>query len=916
MSGQTTSADTFATLWRSAAEPPDVFTFVAGRPGLTVDEIVAVACVDQQQRWRSGRGLPLDEYLHRLPQIGGSRAAQLALAVSEYRCRRSAGESPAPDEYADRFPGFSEALTAEDAGETVPAHASASIEEHSVDDTATVHAEEETLIRADEAGSGSAVAVDTSRRLLGDYELIEEIARGGMGVVVKARHVKLHRTVALKMILAGQLANEEDIRRFYVEAEAAARLDHPNIVPIYEVGEIDGQHFFSMRLVEGSSLAGRIAAGPLSPRDAARTMRSVAAAVQYAHERGVIHRDLKPANVLLDRDGEPMVTDFGLAKPIESDQGLTASGQILGTPGYMAPEQALGKTHELGPACDIYALGAVLYALLTGRPPFQSASVLETLRHVVEREPVPPRQLNPSVPRDLETICLKCLSKEPGHRYPTAQALRDDLDLYLSDCPVTARPVGVPTRFWRWCRRNPIVASLSAAVVISLVVGTAVSTSLAITASRRAAEAEANFIEARRNFERAWEVVDRYLTRVSENTLLNQPGMQPLQHELLQEALDYYRRFAKEHGDDPQLREELAGANFRVGLIAEVVNPDLRAALPSFERALEIQDSLQESNPDDRDIQDQIGDTLTALSRVRFRLGELDQSLADARRALDVRRRLAVSGDPETQRELANSDMNLALLYRAQGDLSASHQAHLEAQSIRQGVLRKHDDPAVRRDLAMGFYNLANLSLDLNDNAQALDHLQSAIDGFLAVLRDEPDDLDNDYRLGVCYRLQGELHYAAEDSGRAVESFALARDRLRNLADRNPEVSEYRSQLADLNMNLGQLEDELNDVPAARQSLGDALRLFTELNRETPSPLFRRRIANTLHSLSLIQWDAGEHGAAIDGLQQSADLLTELTAESPDDESLTAHLSEVQSTLDEFEQARSRNESPTPGQLQ
>ncbi|MEE8155375.1 MAG: serine/threonine-protein kinase, partial [Phycisphaerales bacterium] len=250
---------------------------------------------------------------------------------------------------------------------------------------------------------------ETHTQRFGDYELEREIARGGMGVVFKARQVSLNRPVALKMILASQLASHDEVQRFYVEAEAAAKLDHPGIVPIYEVGEQDGQHFFSMGLVEGGALGDLVKDGPVSPRQAAKLVQAIADAVQYAHARNIVHRDLKPANILLDNDGQPKVTDFGLAKNVEGSSGLTISGQILGTPSYMPPEQAAGKMHETGPLSDVYALGAILYCLLTGRPPFQGSGVLETLKQVQETEPIPPRQLNQKVDLDLETICLKCL---------------------------------------------------------------------------------------------------------------------------------------------------------------------------------------------------------------------------------------------------------------------------------------------------------------------------------------------------------------------------------------------------------------------------------------------------------------------------------------------------------------------------
>jgi tetratricopeptide (TPR) repeat protein len=322
-----------------------------------------------------------------------------------------------------------------------------------------------TITRQDPSATPS--ASETNRiRCFGDYEIIRELARGGMGVVFQARQMSLNRKVALKMILAGQLADETDVKRFYTEAEAAANLDHPGIVPIFEVGQHEEQHYFSMGFVEGQSLSHRLAGGPLPPREAAALMAKVADAIEYAHQHGVIHRDMKPANILLDPSGNPRVTDFGLAKKVQSDGGLTQSGQIMGTPSYMPPEQASGQRGEVGPAADVYALGATLYALVTGRPPFQAATALDTIIQVLSDEPVPLRQLNASVPRDLETMCLKCLEKDPARRYPSAQAFADDLGRYLAGEPIVARPATPLERAVKWGRRKPAIAALSALVCL------------------------------------------------------------------------------------------------------------------------------------------------------------------------------------------------------------------------------------------------------------------------------------------------------------------------------------------------------------------------------------------------------------------------------------------------------------------
>ena len=311
----------------------------------------------------------------------------------------------------------------------------------------------------------------TAVRYFGDYEIIRELARGGMGVVFEARQVSLNRKVALKMILAGQLAHETDVKRFYTEAEAAANLDHPGIVPIFEVGQHEGQHYFSMGFVEGQSLSQRLNEGPLAAREAAALMVAVAEAIDYAHQCGVIHRDLKPGNILLDQKGNPRVTDFGLAKKIQGDSGLTGSGQIMGTPSYMPPEQAGGQRGAVGPAADVYALGATLYALITGRPPFQAATAMDTVIQVLSDEPVPPRRLNPSIPRDLETICLKCLEKEPRRRYPSAAALAADLRRFLAGEPIAARPVTRLERAAKWARRKPTLAAAYTLGLLAVLLG-------------------------------------------------------------------------------------------------------------------------------------------------------------------------------------------------------------------------------------------------------------------------------------------------------------------------------------------------------------------------------------------------------------------------------------------------------------
>jgi serine/threonine-protein kinase len=296
-----------------------------------------------------------------------------------------------------------------------------------------------------------------SLRQFGGYELLGELARGGMGVVYRARQVSLNRMVALKMILAGQLASEGDVRRFRAEAEAAAGLDHPNVLPIYEVGEHHGQLFFSMKLVEGGCLADRVGDLVGKPEAVADLVLTLARAVEAAHRHGVVHRDLKPANILLDADGTAYITDFGLAKRTGTDDCLTKTGAILGTPAYMAPEQARGERH-VGSAVDVYALGAILYELLTGVPPFRGPTPLDTILEVMEREPTPPRSVRSTADSDLGRIALKCLEKVPAKRYASAQALADDLERWRAGEPIVAKRPRWTERLRGWARREPGLA--------------------------------------------------------------------------------------------------------------------------------------------------------------------------------------------------------------------------------------------------------------------------------------------------------------------------------------------------------------------------------------------------------------------------------------------------------------------------
>ena len=700
-------------------------------------------------------------------------------------------------------------------------------------------------------------------RYFGDYEILEEIARGGMGVVYRARQHELKRTVALKVILAGQLASETDVARFEREAQAAARLKHPNIVAVHEVGEQDGLHYFSMDFVDGRSLSDLCREESLPARRAAELIRTVAHAIQYAHDRGTLHRDIKPANILIEESSGPVITDFGLAKLIEIDDNaepdLTLSGQILGTPSYMSPEQASGKHNVVGPGTDIYSLGAVLYACLTGRAPFVAESTVDTIRQVVDNDPASPRSLNPAIPRDLDTICLKCLAKEPHRRYGTANLLAEDLQRFLDGRPVVARPIGNTARAWRWCRRNPVVSVLSLSIVALLLIGTIISSWQAIrlsTANRLLAmqvhETELQREKAQENYKRALRAVDSYLHRVANDPRLEE-GMLPLRKQLLDDARQYYEQFLRDQPDDSKLNEASIHAIFQLA--------ELNSAMGNRDEALAQYDRVAN------------------LIKANERDGELS---------------------PVENRSLATSFRNAALIRIEQDQFEKAEALyHAAIERLREVVESNHSDHDALFELAQTHDGMGILKTRMYQPAVAKEWTCKAIESLQSLVELRPDSAEYQSQLGATLNSLATAHVMANDQERSIASLKDAVLHQTAAVEQDPTNTTYIEYLANHHENLGKLYRKMGDLAASKQQHELASKGYTRLVQHHPSVArWQYTLArNCIERAELVSGDENGDLTALRLLEQAESILQHQVEVDPTWNSARSHLARTRNSL-------------------
>ncbi len=664
------------------------------------------------------------------------------------------------------------------------------------------------------------------------FEIIGVLGEGGMGIVFKARQMRLERYVALKMIRAGKGARPLDLARFEAEARVVASIEHPNIVRIFEIGEQGGIPYISLEYLSGGSLAKKIGGKPQPTGEAARIVSTLVAAVAVAHERGIVHRDLKPANVMIAADGTFKVTDFGLAKRLDDDSNETRSGAILGTPCYMSPEQAGGESHRVGPASDQYALGAILYELLTGHPPFQGASVLDTLEQVREKEPVPPSHFQSKVPRDLETICLKCLEKDPGRRYADVSSLAEDLRRYQAGEPIVARPVSPPARLWRWCLRNKGVASLGTAAAAFLLVAAAVSvaaavmigqknqalsaTNVALMEAKSRAESKQRLAEdaARAANEQNRNAVDTEVSWISilEDKLRYVPDLDEVREQMLTGAIKNLDNSVRAMtslrnviGWDPMDEEKnwrsLARARQRLGDVSLRLNR-ITAAMEQYRLMDELIETQAKANPGDPMAQFRLARTRRLLGSVAAqKLGDSALGQTYLKQAIEINRACLKKApqDDTFKRELANSLGQLAEALALVGHLDEARLLIEEESAVRKSFsAAMAADRESRRELSGMYEQLADLKFRMNDPREGRQLYERSSKIREQVVAENPGFWPAVYDLARSYNNAGKQLYPRGNDPAAARAYhrkALALIEAR--ASTEPENSVTKAMLAE-----------------------------------------------------------------------------------------------------------------------
>lgn len=741
--------------------------------------------LDIEYRWRSANvqrsgSVParprLEYYLARFPELAASDPSVLELAAAEYRARRIWGDNPDRADYLARFPHLADQLL-----ETLA----------KMDDEIAREREPDPARPLDPPTFPCDVVDDVGPPPIQGLTYNGVVGRGGMGVVYKAFDSKLGREVAVKTTPADVEASSEERRRFHDEAFAVARINHPHILTIHAVGETRGRPFLVIEYLEGGSLSDRLRTGPLPAREAAVLLQTLALAIQEAHDRGIVHRDLKPSNILFTASGIPKICDFGLAKRLEGESARTATGAILGTPSFMAPEQAQGRSREIGPRSDVYSLGAIFYHALTGRPPFLGESPIETLKLVAETDPLTPRRIRPGLARDLDTICLKCLDKNPAKRYATARELADDLGRFLEGKLVRARRLGPIARLAKWTRRHPWQSALAASVFVAggIVLGLVARHDRLLRAEVHRTEAQAAL--ARLNYDQARETIRAMIKRANNDDMVGTPRLLELRHDLVEQALAFHQTIlAQGDSDDPRVMADAASALSEDAVYlsglgrAREAETYARRAIGLFEtlhrrhpgdlesrkawaeclarlatglihdstpaeridfgrRAVDLVAALRAQNPEDMSLPELEGMARHDHAMALWGSKRSEEAIAEYESAIAIRSRLDPKSHPNAVHTISGSLTNMGIIYWTTGRLD---QAERTLRRAWDSLGAQAEAPAGRtRGLLARWQVALNLSGVLNDLGRPIDSVQLTTEALAtldAYLKQDPNDAE------------------------------------------------------------------------------------------------------------------------------------------------------------------------------